>query len=235
MLKKFRTWCLLCHNLFSSTWSFDSTTADSSLYGARAAIYSVSTDSRADKWEPDVPENLMREAPSGFIATRTPILKVVLAVDLSEPEDLSLVGLLLYKPLPMELEIYPVYTGSRANEILVRCYDTIFQNVNDAERARDFLRALDQWTWGYKQPDKWEAVTERAARLACQVFSKDLESANSILEDIGVSDFSWVNHRNLSRLSGIVNDVRIENITADSLFSSMVALQSRWPILRDEL
>jgi hypothetical protein len=190
-------------------------------------IYSVQSDPRAANWTSVTPEDLVSVGTKSFIPSRVPLVQIILGMDLSSPDDLSLIDLLLYKPIPMDLHLVPVHIkGSVSNEILTRCYETIYECESDRERARDFLKALDQFTWRKRRPEDWKRVTEREARLACQVFTKNITKANHIIDTSGVDESILRNVLNLSSLSAIVNGVRIDNATIDSLLPLMVSQQS---------
>ena len=105
----------------------------------------------------------------------------------------------------------------------------------DRERVRDFLRALDEWTWQFKKPSEWTRVGERAANLACQAFTKDIKAAKSIIESV-LDKSQSLRDRGLTSRTVIVNGIRIENATIESLLPIMVNAQSLYfPAAHDEL
>lgn len=205
----------------------------------RATIYSVESDPRAGDWPPSLPSERTGDAMTTFIPAKLPLLNVTIGIDLASPHDLSLVDLLLYRPLPMHLEIVPVWeSGNIASQILAQCFETIYASETDRERVRDFLRALDKWTWAFKQPEEWTRVTERSAALACQVFTKDIDRAKSIIADIHSKDTGTeVDQSNLDLPSrtAIVNGMKLENVTIDSLLPVMLQAQSLYQSKHDEL
>ena len=196
------------------------------------AVYSVSSDPRAGAWQSDISSINTDQRLISFLPVKIPLLEVVFGIDLSSADDLSAVDLLLYKPLPMSLHLVPVYVaGSVANEILTRCYQTIYGSEADRERLRDFLRALDQFTWMRKDPSDWTRVSEKQAKFACQVFTKNLNEANRIIDGGLESEVPAV-ALNLSPRTAIVNGIRIVNATIETLLPLMVSAQLTY---RDEL
>ena len=201
-----------------------------------AILYSVDSDPRAGDWSPSLPALSQEDSTRSFIATKIPILNVTLGIDFASPDDLSLLDLLLYRPLPMRLEIVPVWdSNSTASEMLGRCFTTIYQSEGDRERVRDFLRALDEWTWQFKKPSEWTRVGERAANLACQAFTKDIKAAKSIIESV-LDRSRSLRDRGLTSRTVIVDGIRIENATIESLLPIMVNAQSLYfPTAHEEL
>lgn len=185
-------------------------------------IYSVLEDTRSEKWSTDLPE---LSKPTSILPVRFPLFRVTLGVDLSSPYDLSLVDILLYQPLPMELYIAPVYVNSSsANYILTRCYGSIFPGEEDRSRVRDFLRALDQHTWLSKPPEKWTRVRDHEAILACQVFTKDLTGVKQWIN--GPYDPFPRADADLAPLTAIVNGRQIKNATIETLVPVLISSQS---------
>ena len=185
-------------------------------------VYSVLDDTRSQKWSTDLPE---LSKPTSILPVRFPLFRVTLGVDLTSPQDLSLVDILLYQPLPMELYISPVYVNSSsANYILTRCYESIFQGAEDRGRLRDFLRALDQYTWLSKPPEKWTRVRDREAVLACQVFTKDLSGVKQWIS--GPYEPNPKLDTGLAPLTAFVNGKRIDNATIEELVPVMISSQS---------
>jgi len=203
----------------------------------RAPVYSILADPRAVDWPSSLSGLSGRDGSTGFLATKYPVLNVTLSVDLADPEDLSMVDLLFYRPLPMTLEIVPVWdSNSVASQILGRCFDTIFTSETDLGRVRDFLRALDEWTWEFKKPEKWARVNDRAASLACQVFTKNITAAREIIDSVHVQQVETeVLPSIYPSRTAIVNGMRLENVTAETLFPFMIRAQQEYLSVHDEL
>ena len=196
----------------------------------RDPLYSISLDQRSANWSTAIPPNPGHVGFETLQMVRLPMFRVILGVDLASPEDLSLLDILLYRPIPMELYIEPVrVNGSSSNNILSRCFDTIFQGAQDSERARDFLKALDQFTWLSKPEEQWTRVRDREAILACEVFTKDLEGVrkwlnSSLVEEPG--DVFSSKPLDLRPRTAIVNGRRIDNATITTLLPLLISSQS---------
>jgi hypothetical protein len=103
-------------------------------------------------------------------------------------------------------------------------------------RVRDFLRALDEWTWEFKKPEKWARVNDRAASLACQVFTKNITAAREIMDSVHVQQVETeVVPSIYPSRTAIVNGMRLENVTAETLFPFMIRAQQEYLSIHDEL
>lgn len=195
-----------------------------------APLYSVTLDERSANWSTAIPPHPGLGGFGNLLMVRFPLFQVFLGIDLASPQDLSLLDMLLYRPIPMELYIDPVrVNGSSSNYILSRCFETIFQGADDRERARDFLKALDQFTWLSKPEEQWSRVREREAILACEVFTKDLEGVRIWLNSSPSEESGYDRSPKLAGLrprTAIVNGRRIEDATITTLLPLLISSQS---------
>ena len=194
-------------------------------------VYSIVDDPRAEGWAATLPTRLSETDLQRIIPVRAPLLHVVLGVDLSNPNDLLMIDLMFYEPMPVEVHIAPVaINGSAASVILADCLDTVYESPVDRTRLRDFLAALNGFA-GVFGSGNLARVREREAIMACQLFAKDLPRASAMLGSLPVKSAAHEKH-GLSASSAVINGVLVANATVERLYPALLAAQGTYVISR---
>ncbi len=162
--------------------SFDSDLTRILKSAGSETVFDVMRDPRTVNWMSTVPEDFLHSTPPQLLSIRAPLLRIVTCVDLSRPTDVDMVRMLLSSPTPSDIFLQPIHVeGSRANNILTRCYDSIIRSPSgglDAERLNDFLYSLFQLS----KPGSDASISDAAAVLVCKLYTQRFDEVCAWLD-----------------------------------------------------
>jgi len=151
------------------------------------AVFTVSEDSRLRfSTTPDT-----RGLERSDLEPQPAVLNLTLRMDLSDPEDLDLALGLFHSPVTVNFQVIPIsHSGSSASVLLGNCLESVATNIDgtiDQTRVIDFFQSLIRMPsdlGGRMDSDDESPLpySVRAAKLACQVFTQNLEVVSGFLD-----------------------------------------------------